>query len=763
MNANYTLLDILTNNIISFNPITNTNEKIEVSNGIEIPMIQRDYVQVIKDEKTQIILQKFLRDIHSVLKSNQELGNDFLNLDFIYGYIENKTFIPLDGQQRLTTLYIIHWFLAFKDERNFKSFGLQLFNYKTRQSSKEFLKSLNTEKNQFKIRNECDGKLENLIYTIQNQPWYDLKWDLDPTVKGILQTLEDVISVFSDINFEVIISKKPLNFHFLKIDEFGLGDNLYIKMNARGKPLSEFENFKASFENIIPLKNETSEKFIKRIDGKWLDAFWSYSLAMTPSIEIESNVEDVSNKCDSILLNFIKKVTEYLFYKNNIGDNFRFSIENIEKIYSNEESLSILNKLFDLISSDNFKWNEYFDDIFTERWASHKIATNQVSNNFIKKIFEGEPFQHFDNLLFFGWLDFILRQNSTSITSDLLDFLRIIRNYINNINQKKKTSLNTELRTDYYSIIINLIQNISTVNPYESLGSISNVFRKEYINYEIEKHKLFKDDLVIKESVFKFEDHSTLRGLLFNFDLIGYDSAEISSIVDNFYNLFKEVQYQDIIRLLLCFGNYSVKVGVSNLGDFRYFGNEREWHRVLASPEGEVKGNFVKLFPLFAKQKINDWNKVIEESIMTYSNQYKDNWLWYALQPKYKMLFDHPIHTLSHHNQVEIFHSPSLNSYHWNPFVFWLRYHSPNDCKKHINESASCAQYSNFSRLHLKNGLELEQNGNIWYVHNLEINFFHPKFKYDEISNCYFLECDNLIEEVIPFIELLNNIKTKNA
>ena len=81
------------------------------------------------------------------MRESQNGSDKHLNLDFVYGYIENSTFIPLDGQQRLTTLYIIYWFLAFKDDVSFYENGLHLFSYKTRQSAKEFLKSLNKDEN----------------------------------------------------------------------------------------------------------------------------------------------------------------------------------------------------------------------------------------------------------------------------------------------------------------------------------------------------------------------------------------------------------------------------------------------------------------------------------------------------------------------------------------------------------------------------------------------------------------------------------------
>ena len=81
---------------------------------IEIPIIQRDYAQGRKNVIK--IAGKFLDDIkHAIAKDRP------LNLDFIYGKItkneSSETFIPLDGQQRLTTLFLLHWYLALKENK----------------------------------------------------------------------------------------------------------------------------------------------------------------------------------------------------------------------------------------------------------------------------------------------------------------------------------------------------------------------------------------------------------------------------------------------------------------------------------------------------------------------------------------------------------------------------------------------------------------------------------------------------------------------
>ncbi|AZA55926.1 Protein of unknown function DUF262 [Chryseobacterium ureilyticum] len=755
MNINYTLLDILTNNIFVWKNIA--KEHIQIENGIEIPMIQRDYAQGRNDEKTAYIREKFLKDLHSVMRESQNGSDKYLNLDFVYGYIENSTFIPLDGQQRLTTLYIIYWFLAFKDDVSFYENGLHLFSYKTRQSAKEFLKSLNKDENIEKIRIETEENTQKIVCTIKNQPWYNLNWDYDPTVKGILQTLEEVSKLFSDISFETLKEKRPVNFHFLQINEYGLGDNLYIKMNARGKPLADFENFKASFENVIS-SHKSSKFFIEKIDGVWLDAFWKFTIeSFNKTVDVEQDVSKFTKRCDELMLSFIRKITEYLYYKDNIGRNYQFNDVAIDIIYSKEENLQILIQIFDLVIGLGYnEWVDYFGDIFSEKFQKDRIAINQPSLNPILKIFNNDNFSHFENLLLFGWLNYIAKADSINVTSDLKDFLRIIRNYINNINQKNKTSLDSELRTDYYNDILNTVFSLSISNPFQNLNTTPVSFRKEYIQYEIAKYNLFQDDIFRKDLIFKIEDHSTLRGLIFNFDFTSYTNDELQNITDNFYSLYREVSYQDIIRLLLCFGDYSINVGYSNLGEFRFFGQKGKWHRVLASPDEEIKSNFEELFKIFSKENISDWQNFIETKVSENIESYKDSWLWYCLNPKYKTILDHPIYTKNYENKVEIFYNQSLNSYHHNPFVFWFRYHSPQNVRIHINESDSCAQYSNFSRLHLKNGVELEQINNSWVVYNLDKEFNHSSFKFEEERNCYILSCENLIDELIPLVEVLN-------
>lgn len=68
---------------------------------VKIPILQRDYAQG-REENTSIC-ENFLKTL-----KNSILHDKTINLDFIYGNVDNGVFLPLDGQQRLTTLFLLH-------------------------------------------------------------------------------------------------------------------------------------------------------------------------------------------------------------------------------------------------------------------------------------------------------------------------------------------------------------------------------------------------------------------------------------------------------------------------------------------------------------------------------------------------------------------------------------------------------------------------------------------------------------------------------
>ena len=71
---------------------------------IVIPIIQRDYAQGRETPEITRIRTRFLDSLYTALSEEQ------ITLDFIYGDIDAAAVMtPLDGQQRLTTLFLLHW------------------------------------------------------------------------------------------------------------------------------------------------------------------------------------------------------------------------------------------------------------------------------------------------------------------------------------------------------------------------------------------------------------------------------------------------------------------------------------------------------------------------------------------------------------------------------------------------------------------------------------------------------------------------------
>lgn len=79
--------------------------------AIEIPIIQRDYAQGRTSKEVTRIRIRFLTSLYEALTNNSPI-----KLDFVYGEIKEKKLIPLDGQQRLTTLFLLHWYIARHEE-----------------------------------------------------------------------------------------------------------------------------------------------------------------------------------------------------------------------------------------------------------------------------------------------------------------------------------------------------------------------------------------------------------------------------------------------------------------------------------------------------------------------------------------------------------------------------------------------------------------------------------------------------------------------
>ena len=249
--------------------------------AVEIPILQRDYAQGrLAPQKKEINKKEinkkgenFIKVLFTALR--EEKG---LRLDIIYGSIETrdgdhpeeKTFIPLDGQQRLTTLWLLHWYLSQWEERSeeIASF-LQRFTYATRSTARDFCQRLCS------LRLTRD-ELANPSKYFSEKMWFTSKYSYDPTIQAMLNMLNAIAKEQhkQPVSFDLLES---LQFRSFDIGAYELTDELYIKMNRRGKQLESIENLKADFVGYLKEVGHDFSKpdsYDRKLDHEWADMAW---------------------------------------------------------------------------------------------------------------------------------------------------------------------------------------------------------------------------------------------------------------------------------------------------------------------------------------------------------------------------------------------------------------------------------------------------------------------------------------------------------
>ena len=238
---------------------------------IIIPRLQRDYAQGREDAKATEIRETLLDDIFT---------NDSTSLNVIFGEYQNEVFVIVDGQQRLTTLFLLY--LYRKKMQGIELEGLNKFSYETRHSTIDFIKTI-IEKDWNESEIKQDIKISDWI---KKQGWYVWPWQHDPTVCGMLVML-DAIHEKSTL-YNRFPNLDMIDFDFLDMGELGLNETLYLKMNSRGKYLNAFEKIKSGLDaalndaktgldnTLIDDNNlKTFENWWRwRMDREWNNWFW---------------------------------------------------------------------------------------------------------------------------------------------------------------------------------------------------------------------------------------------------------------------------------------------------------------------------------------------------------------------------------------------------------------------------------------------------------------------------------------------------------
>ncbi len=229
---------------------------------ILIPLLQRDYVQ---GNRQSAVISPFL----------DALLEKECDLNYIYGYEEDGCFVPVDGQQRLTTLWLLYLYLYAKQHKT-SEYRVRM-KFASREYAGDFCDRLHEHLEDLLSKVSIDDPLDEVII---DQNWFIRSWCKNASVNNMLGTLKQIHRKINSDNLSHIWSRlvdtstPTVTFAFLQMDESnGLDDDIYIKMNGRGRKLSAFENLKSWMdERVSPLAYSSEWK--SEMDNEWTDLFW---------------------------------------------------------------------------------------------------------------------------------------------------------------------------------------------------------------------------------------------------------------------------------------------------------------------------------------------------------------------------------------------------------------------------------------------------------------------------------------------------------
>ena len=623
--------------------------------NVRIPQLQRDYVQ--GSDKAKEIRDLFICDLVETLSADTpEAKQKTLHLDFIYGstYEEapasglhphwkegelhfdtpnsdvnepTKVFLPLDGQQRLTSLWLLHWMLCPETEADAAKKLLSHFSYATRSSSRRFCAAL--------VAHIGDGELKQQLKTnkaksaLMEAPWFLPAWQKDPTVNSMIEMLVAIGTRLGEVDTAPLwkrLQEGAITFTVIEIqsNEFRLTDELYIKMNNRGRMLTDWECDKAKaieclgevvfteenaglWESLQANEQEKTpaDYFSFRVDGRWQDFFWHLSRGE------ESPLEDHVQRSDEMMRYFFTWWAEFRYYHYNTGE-----CSDKMHVFKSAKEITllfqVLNKLHEIgyphgesaKSQDQEK--EFLETAFgvaSESAVEVRLHfTGREGNesrvgDLFRLLCEGKLERRHQVLVYYLLLR-LVKFNEEATDANLCDFLRVVRNFLYGIREENKKMAFTsgiELK-ELSRYAKSLDEVLGEKEVYAGLSSkeISEETSQNVsaFHHEVEKAKWICAHPAEKTELFRLEEHDLLRGFLRNLPWQVGSGIDINKLCEAFFAIFgspwlKETEKPSdklVARALVACGFQ----GILNRGIRKYTwwaycfgGDEPHWRFVL--------------------------------------------------------------------------------------------------------------------------------------------------------------------------------------
>lgn len=559
---------------------------------IIIPIIQRDYAQGRCDEESSRVRTRFLKSLYAAITESP------ITLDFVYGDIDEKgVMTPLDGQQRLTTLFLLHWYAAKRDKVEAEEYEfLKNFSYETRYSARDFCTYLIDFEPSFSM---------TVSKEITDQSWFPLDWNKDSTIASMLTMLDAIQEKFSVVDgLWKKLKADAISFYFLPIKDMGLTDELYIKMNSRGKPLTTFEHFKAELEHEIKqIDGEICKRIMKKIDIEWTDMLWNY--------------RGDDNVIDDEFLRYFRFICDIICYKNGNTMQGRklAEFDLLDEYFSAKndkanDNILLMESFFDVWCSNNL--NEQ-PSCFMTRFISTRHETGKIMIENKPDLFDDCLRNYADmyggrnrafplNRIILLYAVVVYLQNKDKVSEE--DFTRRLR-VIHNLTRNSEDEISDSTQRSSGNRMPAILKQVDSIIMNGMIDdAIENNFNVYQLEEEAEKLVWVANNQEYSEELFALEDHELLFGQI---GIIGLDNPELFI---KFIKLFK-CKKDAVDCALLVMGDYTQK-------------DRNGWRYQIGS--SNIPKSWINLFHNSATLGIENTKSALRK-LLNVENEYSDDTL----------------------------------------------------------------------------------------------------------------------------------------
>ena len=413
---------------------------------------------------------------------------------------------------------------------------------------------------------------------------------------GTLRTIEELVAPEERVAlWERLCHQRALTFDVIDIkgEEFRLTDELYIKMNARGKQLTSFECYKADLtralrkigEQDVPCSYKGkplsyADYFAFKVDNEWLDLFYHGEI----------------DGLDERMYGFIQNIAKLCFFldpenaKKNVD---AFTYWDSVNVFLRRDNAPRLISILDLF--ERIQAKQPLRDFFATLTPSIRFLeeNGEEAPASVKDLFRESCDKNasVNLVLLLALSHYMEKYQLVEATEELQDYLRVLRNLLWGERQRDKMRYQSNVRINslltYWGWIEPLASREQVLDAIKNSGEVFSKKLHQRVDFILKYPEL-------KPLIGELEDHPLLAGQLGIFDL-DLDANEFKRQAEAFKQIFDVAFYAPkhtsklIIRALVASGYPGVQ-GKNVWGGYRdtwFFGGNGRWSTVLSIKEYE--------------------------------------------------------------------------------------------------------------------------------------------------------------------------------